>query len=84
MRQARNCFAVVRLGSRRDDERVGDNRVDIGSAGGAGITEVVDLQRRRAMGENPHSAAAGMPHQVDGDINLHLPHELGDGAVRSA
>ena len=71
-------MALVGLG---DHEPVGDDVVDIGRPHGAGIGEVVDLDRRRAVGQDAGPAILGEALAVDGDIDLELTQQKGDIAV---
>lgn len=58
---------VVVLG--RQDNGVGDNIVDVGGAGGAGIAKVVDGDGGRFKREDFLAVVVGVAFEVDEDVD---------------
>ena len=71
-------FAVVDVVLGRDQPGIGDHPIDPVGAEGAGIAQVVKLQRRRPQGQHAGAAVVGVAHQVDQHIDAIGTDALGD------
>jgi hypothetical protein len=79
--QAHHLLGVEHVFARRNHDGIGNDVVDEIRAQGAGMTEIVHLDRRRAGGENAGPGIAAMAHEVDRDVDLVVADALGDVAV---
>jgi hypothetical protein len=61
----------------RNYDPVGDDIVDIISAHRAGVTEIADLNWCGSKSQNLRTAALGEALQIDSDIDLQVPQQLG-------
>ena len=78
VRQIEDFFgeeSLVRLGH---DPAVGEDVIHEIRAHGAGKAEIIDLDGRRAAGENIRTGILGVAHQVDGDVDAHFARQRRD------
>jgi len=69
---------------RRDDDRIGDDVVDIVRAQRSRVSQVVDLDGAGAEGKYSRAPAGGVSREVDCDIDFELPKQFGRPEVAQA
>ena len=68
----------------RNDVAIGDDVVDEAGTDRAGKAEIVDLDRSGAHGEDAGPRVLGVSFQVDQDVDLERPDQVGDLVVAVA
>ena len=67
---------------RRDDEAIDDDVVNKVRSHCAGIAEIIDLDRRRPVGEDHGPAECGVTGEIDQDVDAVPMDQLGGLAMR--
>src|SRR5437773_10022933 len=79
--QISHLFRVMNAVLFRDHELVSDDVIDVRSPHRSGITKAIDLNRRRALRENPWASTVRVSLEVDGDIDLELAQQFGHSRI---